>query len=339
MMSVTRMRSLGHGRLHLAELAIAAVSLATLGLVALTGCQPKPSGDSSAVARAAPTLEELRNATYVGLEGSEDTLTLRDGRWEDEPPSPESHVRPSVTYLRDMRLAGDLDGDGAEEAVAFLAYSGGGTGDFLHVAVVSRREGRLRNVATALVGDRVQVRGARIERRSVALDLVQAGPGDAACCPGELVTRAWVLDGTSLVERDSVRAPARLSPEAIGRGEWTLEAWDLGVPADREPRVTIRYQDGRVAGISGCNRYSAPMFSGETPGDVIIGVAIGTRMACPPPAMEVERRFLDRLAGTRKIGFIAGRLALTYREEQGLGTMLFTSDSVSHAGPDSSATR
>jgi len=306
--------------------------LATLSLVVLSACQPKRGdGTQPASSLGAPTLDDLRNATYVGLEVAGDTVTLRNGRWLGKPSGAASVVRPTATYARDLRLAGDLDGDGAEEAVAFIAYSGGGSGDFLSIAVMGRRAGAIRQVATALVGDRVQVRGARIENRAITLDLVQAGPADAACCPGDLVTRVWTLEDDSLVEIGPETTTGRLSPEAIGGGEWTLEAWDLDQPAAGAPSVTVSYQGGRLVGKSGCNRYSAAIKAGDLPGDVSVRPAAGTRMACPSPAMETEQRFLAALGGTSRIGFLAGRLALTYRTEKGLGTMLFAT--IAAAGP------
>ena len=308
---------------------VRSLALAALSLVALSGCQPKRGG-SAAPSPGAPSLDDVRNATYVGLEVASDTVTLRNGRWLGKPYG-EGAVRPTATYARDLRLAGDLDGDGGEEAVAFVACSGGGSGDFLSIAVMRWRAGEIRQVATALVGDRVQVRGARIENRDIRLDLVQAGPRDAACCPGDLVTRVWTLVGDSLAEREPETTTGRLTPDAIGEKEWTLEAWDLDHPAAGEPSVTLAYQAGRLAGKSGCNRYSAAIKAGDLPGDVSVGPAAGTRMACPPPAMETERRFLDALASTSKIGFFAGRLALTYRTKEGVGTMLFATSSAAGA--------
>src|SRR5207244_10818252 len=98
---------------------------------------------------------------------------------------------------------------------------------------------------------------------------------------------------------------------------------DLDQPAAGEPSVTLAYQAGRLAGKSGCNQYSAAIKAGDLPGDVTVGPAAGTRMACPPPAMEAERRFLDALASTSKIGFFAGRLALTSRSQEAVGLVLF----------------
>ncbi len=114
-----------------------------------------PAGD-----RSAPSLQELKNATYSGVTEAGASFTLAGGRWEGQPFAPGAASRPSVTFVRDFRLVGDLDGDGAEEAVVLLAANAGGSGEMSYVAVVGRPEGTLTNLATAPVGDRVQVRAA-----------------------------------------------------------------------------------------------------------------------------------------------------------------------------------
>jgi hypothetical protein len=41
------------------------------------------------------------------------------------------------------------------------------------------------------------------------------------------------------------------------------------------------------------------------------------------PASGVESRFLQRLQGVKKFGFMAGQLALSYEKDGAYGTMLF----------------
>src|SRR5262245_40748169 len=138
-----------------------------------------------------PTLAQLRSATYQGLDLGRGPVTLEDGRWEGPPVAPGAASRPAVSLVRDYVLRGDLDGDGQAEAVVLLAASSGGTGELLYLAVVKRAASEIANVATAPLGDRVQLRAGRIESRRIVLDLVQAGAGDPMCCPGDLVTRTW----------------------------------------------------------------------------------------------------------------------------------------------------
>jgi heat shock protein HslJ len=119
-------------------------------------------------------------------------------------------------------------------------------------------------------------------------------------------------------------APQALSLDTLAGTEWVLRAWDLEEPAPAEPEVTLAYQDGRVEGASGCNRYTAAAKAGATPGDLTVGPAAGTRMACPEPQSAVETRFLKQLGGAKKFGFLLGRLALSYEKDGGaFGTMLF----------------
>ena len=119
-------------------------------------------------------------------------------------------------------------------------------------------------------------------------------------------------------------APQALSLDTLAGREWVLLAWDVEEPAPAEPEVTLAYIDGRLAGTSGCNRYTAAAKAGATPGDVTVGPAAGTRMACPEPQSAVETRFLKQLGSAKKLSFPPGRLALSYEKDGGaFGTMLF----------------
>ena len=300
-------------------------------LVILVGCQPQgreapPPADVATTVPTAgpPTLEELENATYHGFEEADGSVTLVDGKWEGQPYEEGAAARPTVNFVRDFHVLGDLDGDGAEEAVVLLAESSGGSGVRSHVAVVARRGGALENVATTLLGDRVQIRGVRIANGQLLVDVLRAGPDDAACCPGELATQGFTLAAGGLEPLDPGTEPVRLSLEAIAGTEWVLRSWSWDEPAPAEPEVTLQYVDGRFAGSSACNRYSVPVKdAGEMPGGIETGLGIGTRMACPDPAGAIETRFLRQLEGVNNLGFVAGQLMLTYEADAGGGVMLF----------------
>lgn len=271
-----------------------------------------------------PALAELKNAAYRGLEGDAESVTLSGGVWEGDPYVEGGASAPRVHLVRDFRLLGDLDGDGNEEAVVLLSESSGGSGEFLYVAVVDRREGELENIATAPVGDRVQVRSGRTEGDRVYLDVVQAGPEDAACCPGELATRGWVLTSTGDLKgiAPSV-APGRLSLETIGAAVWVLREWNGNEQAPAEPEITFAYQDGGISGSGGCNRYFGTVEDTDTPGEVKLGPVGSTQMACPESVMAAEIRFLQQLGAVKQYSFVAGQLALSYEREGIWGVMLF----------------
>jgi heat shock protein HslJ len=229
-----------------------------------------------------------------------------------------------VSLAPGFRVTGDLDGDGADEAVVVLAQSSGGSGTFNSLAVVKRTPGGLRNLATATLGDRVGIRSARIEGGQLLVSVVRAGEQDAMCCPGELADLAWVLSGDKLEPAASAGVTGRLSLDTLAGAEWVLRAWDLEEPAPAEPEVTLTCKDGRLTGTSGCNRYNAAAKAGDQPGDLSVGPAAGTMMACPEPQSAVETRYLKQLAGAIRYGFMFGHLAITYRTDGGaVGVMLF----------------
>jgi len=142
----------------------------------------------------------LANASYQGIEDT--PVQLENGRWEGEPYVEGGASRPSVGLVEDFSLEGDVDGDGEPETVVQLWQSSGGSGNFQHVAVMKNRDGKWLNVATAPVGDRVQVRAGAILDGVIKLDVVQQGEEDAACCPSQLARRSWIWDGSQLKEQD-----------------------------------------------------------------------------------------------------------------------------------------
>jgi heat shock protein HslJ len=98
----------------------------------------------------------------------------------------------------------------------------------------------------------------------------------------------------------------------LSGGEWRVEEIAgepaAGVPGEAAP--TLRFAaDGRVSGRAGCNRFTAGYtLDGER---LRIERAASTRMACPPPRMALEQRFLDFLGDVRRFDIDAeGRLLL-----------------------------
>ena len=141
---------------------------------------------------------DLANSTYQGIEST--PVTLVDGLWEGQPYVEGAASRPRVGLADTLDLRGDLDGDGHEETVVLLWHSTGGSGTFDYLAVMARRNGKSENIATAPVGDRVKIRDARLSGAVIELDVTQQGPGDAACCPTQQLTRRWSLLNGELEE-------------------------------------------------------------------------------------------------------------------------------------------
>jgi hypothetical protein len=145
-----------------------------------------------------PTLDEVSNATVVGL--FDDPVTLSNGRWEGEPYVVGGASRPTASVIADLSVTGDLDGDGIGERVAFLWSATGGSGTRNYIAVFINTGESVSNRSTMLIGDRVKLREARVAEGRIEVDVVEHGPDDAMCCPSVNATRVWVYDGQSLSE-------------------------------------------------------------------------------------------------------------------------------------------
>ncbi len=301
------------------------VASTLLAVLVLAGCGP----DSDGAAIGDPS-----NGMYTGLADLPDSIRLTDGRWEGEPVAPGGASRPSVHMVPSFRVNGDLAMDGVPDTVIALAVNFGGSGEFLYAVVLRSQETAWSQEALLALGDRVQLRGGRIGNGALYLDLVEAGPGDAACCPGDVVTRGWRpdADGT-LAPFDPGIPSSRLSWATLQGSRWVLRSWGGNDPVDPEMKLTLDAGPGRASGDSGCNRFSQSVQDGAAPGEIEFGAAAGTRKACPDPLMTIERRYLGQLAQVKKLGFLGGRLALSYQTAEGWDQMVFEpSGAVESAG-------
>jgi heat shock protein HslJ len=90
-----------------------------------------------------------------------------------------------------------------------------------------------------------------------------------------------------------------------------------------EAEVTLLFADDRVSGKSACNRYSAGVEQGEAPAELKIGMAMGTRMACPDGLMELEQLYLEAISHVSSFSFLAGKLVLNREKDDKRSAMFF----------------
>jgi len=267
-----------------------------------------------------PTALELAYATYSGI--MTDPVTLSGGRWEGKPFVEDGASRPTVGLVDYFILTGDLDGNGLDEAAALLWESSGGSGNRLYLAVMGRHDKGVENLGTALIGDRVQVRSGAIGNGRITLDIVRAGPEDAACCPTEKALVSWALseDGLTLTANETT---GTLSLADLVGNAWTLLELGREQPLPEDVEISLVFQDDKVSGSSGCNSYFAGV-TAPKPGELDFNGMGATRMACPEPVMDLERRYLSALAGASGYRFLAGRLVLTCDTYEGPRALVFT---------------
>lgn len=267
----------------------------------------------------APTASELAHATYSGV--LDNPVTLAEGRWKGEPFVAGGASRPSIGLIDHFILTGDLDGDGFDEAATLLWESSGGSGNRLYLAVMGRRDGDIENLGTTLIGDRVQIRSGTLEDGKITLDLVRAGPEDAACCPTQRAVVTWALTGEGLA-RIADETTGSLSLADLGGVEWILVELGREQPVPEDVEISLAFQHDRVSGSSGCNTYFAGV-SAPGPGKLGFNGMGATRKACPEPVMDLERLYLTTLADAARYTFLAGRLALSCDTDEGPVTLLY----------------
>jgi heat shock protein HslJ len=296
---------------------------ATLGasLLALAGCGeqgPPPERLKPPGPPPTPTLEQLKSATVVGV--FDQAVTLADGVYEGGPAEPGAASRPRLVLWQPTFQAGDVDGEMGSEAIVLLGSTGGGSGEFVYVAVFGVRDGALANLGTAPVGDRTRLQNLWLERGKVVMDVIEAGPNDPACCPTQVTRKTFGMEGGALKQLSS-EVRGVLAVSMLSANEWTLVELDgQPLPSDLDAPL-IHFEADRVRGFAGCNRFTAPVQE-TAPGQIDIGAAAAERKACPPPQMELEQKFLEQLDAVSGYGYQAGQLALTWTDGERAGTLL-----------------
>gem|GEM_PF-554133 len=290
---------------------------------------------------AAPPIavDALRNTAYSGIYDA--PITLSDGRYEGEPFVAGDASRPTVEYVDDAEVYGDLDGDGVEDAVVFLVERGGGSGAFTYVAAQLNRAGAPVDAGAVLLEDRTQILAATVEDGQLKLAFTTSGAGDVACCPSYKTQRTYAVeDGQLVLVADNVQEPVRISEADLAGTNWTLVGLGEGQPALADVEVTIRFEAGQVSGSGGCNSYSGAFsMSDVNPFLITFGPLATTAMACEEPIQSQESAYLAALQQVSRWGYAYGRLALAYTDDQGNNVpLLFAPQATPEAGEDDALT-
>ena len=146
----------------------------------------------------APLTEEmLRDAAYVlGGQNSLDAVWFVDGIYQQgTDPSAAGYVS---AEMLDPIAFGDLNGDGAGDAVALVAENYGGTGIFVYLAIYLNNLGQPLFNWSAMIDDRPIINALTIQDGKILLDAVIHSYVDAMCCPSFHVNETYYLGPGSL---------------------------------------------------------------------------------------------------------------------------------------------
>lgn len=143
------------------------------------------------------TVSILRNATYHSRECG--TITLSNGRFQGGEPTLFNNLICSISLL-DMVAFGDLDGDGLDDAAAFLGADFSGSGFFVSVNAVLNKNGGPRHIASVSFEDRIKIDAVRIEAGIIHLNATVHSAAAPMCCPDSLVQWNYRLVTDSLIQ-------------------------------------------------------------------------------------------------------------------------------------------
>lgn len=172
---------------------------ATLTAVAQNAAptSPPPTAQPTATPPSGLSLDQLRGGVYTSPDWG--TFQLTDGIYYRALPTGQESPEAYTTRMLEPVLYGDIDLDGVEDALVFLATQNGGTGHFVEMAVVLNRDGSASNAATLSLGDRVVIESGAIEGGVITLQMRVHGPSDPMCCPSQAVTWAYHFENGVLV--------------------------------------------------------------------------------------------------------------------------------------------
>ena len=165
----------------------------------ISGCTIKPvtleTDTPIATTEAASTpsslsVDTLKNLAYNLEIVGDDPVQLTDGVYED------TANRILVNWIDSYSL-GTLNGQPVA-AVVLVAHTGG-SGNFSYLAVVEEQDGKAVNIASTLLGDRVNLNQMVIAQDQIKIDLVTQGPNEPMCCGTQRTAVGYALEGDQLV--------------------------------------------------------------------------------------------------------------------------------------------
>lgn len=153
----------------------------------------------SACASAPPalTIDALKNSEYRSEFPASKKAKLTHGSYQEDI-VPGSASKLTITLL-EQHAIGDLNGDGVPDAAVILATNSGGSGVFVDLAAVVNDKGIPKHIASAALGDRVQIKSVSISAGEIGVSLVKQGPNDPLCCPSQAATLKFKLQGDKLL--------------------------------------------------------------------------------------------------------------------------------------------
>ncbi len=145
------------------------------------------------------TVNKLMNAEYRLKCGK---IKLTDGVFEN----PIEGAHHSSTEWPGKFDFGDLNGDGAADAVAILWSFVGASGTWVELVAIKNQKGHPRQAAALNLGNKVNIKSLSINSGLISLEIVRHSPSDPMCCPSVHFLEKYRLksDKLVLVEKERI---------------------------------------------------------------------------------------------------------------------------------------
>jgi heat shock protein HslJ len=198
-------------------------------------------------------VQTLKNLAYLSEWTAEGTAALVDGVYS-ESAAPGSATK-TVVRLHD-RMAFGYTADGQQIAAVVLITDPGGSGTFRDLAVLTFEDGEPQHVASASLGDRVQIQSLAVEDGQIVVEMIAHDDDDPMCCPTQFTVARYALQEGELVQTSI--AVAQESPALVGT-VWQWERFvggdDTVIEVDDPSRYTLTLnEDGTYQVLADCNR-------------------------------------------------------------------------------------
>ncbi|MFA6552164.1 MAG: hypothetical protein WCT19_01535 [Candidatus Paceibacterota bacterium] len=139
--------------------------------------------------------DKPENATFT-IDNSK--ITLVNGKFEKQIPDSSSKIKATMFGAP---IYGDLNGDGKEDAAAFLEYESGGNGTFYYAVAVINVGGKYVGTNVILLGDRVAPQTIQIQNGQVVANYAVRKEGEPMTTPPSIGVSDYLKLNGNVLEK------------------------------------------------------------------------------------------------------------------------------------------
>lgn len=211
------------------------------------------SAAAAAVGQADIRKIDFKNFTYDAYCASDTTekVTVKDGEFFKETQELDYVDR---FYFQVFGVSyGDLNGDGADEAIVLTVCNTGGTGNFSEGHVFTLKSGKPSKIAYVPGGDRAYggLRSSRVENGLLVVESNDVGENGGACCPEFVVTNRYRLQGGKLIEVGTAERRELYPAERVTFARGTSgKTFKVTISAQELKRLVVGARAGQTLTVS-----------------------------------------------------------------------------------------